>query len=402
MREKGESEAANRFTQDMTSTLKDLYIIIAPWDIDKCLMKPDSKSATIAATKESSQQSENQFKCMPTPSPGTTWAAIAATEPVADSSGLIKFRPSDGIQIKASEQKTDPQIASNDAHARRVVWIRPWTADRPLKEITKKMQNIGAIFSIAFAPAAEAVCIIFQQAACAADFMRRCAHFIDYNGRPLFGADHDIAPGLPFPATPELLRMDMPYMERRRLTFARAGLFTKEGVTQQQFKQDIEKLVGPTNVELLWFFNSGNGKSCRCTWFHQRLVEFCLTVMLATVVFSAVPLSTLVRTEFKRQGCIKNSPYFGIMVTYSHDPCERDMHLVSQIPGHPGYIGGGNLPAPGPRARGSTFGSSASGGMYGHGGNGYYSPAHKRRITGSNGSKPNTDDDGWQTVKKRR
>lgn len=123
--------------------------------------------------------------------------------------------------------------------------------------------------------------------------------------------------------------------------------------------------------------------------------------MSATVVFSAVPLAKIVRETFIRYGCAINSPYHHIMVSYSHDPCERDMHLVSQIPGHPGYIGGGNLPAPGPRARGSTFGSTTSSNAYGNG-NGYYTPAHKRRITGSNGPKPSIDNDGWETVKKRR
>lgn len=245
----------------MTNTLKDLYNIIAPWDIEKCLMKCPQPSVT--AAPRGTQPLVIRSNCISTPSPGTTWAAIAATEPIAEKSGIIKFRPSDGLQIKASQQHSDARTNLNDARDHRVVWIRPWTAARPLEEITRKMQNIGSIYSMAYAPEAEAVCIIFQHAACATDFMNRCAQYTAYNGTSLFGADYEIAPGLPYPLTKDLTRMDVPHMERRRLTFARAGLFNKDGVTQQRFKHDIEEIVGSSNVELLWLFNTGNGKHGR-------------------------------------------------------------------------------------------------------------------------------------------
>lgn len=246
----------------MTNTLQELYIVIAPWDIEKCLMKSVPKSHATPCAHSSAQRSGDQFKQGPVPSPGTTWAAVAATEPATDKDGIIKFRPSDGIQIRA-EQSHELQSTSNHPDAMRVVWIRPWTAERPLKEITKKMQNLGALYSIAYSPENAAVCIIFQQAACASEFMHRCAQYLEHYSRPIFGADQEITVGQPFPTTHELTRMNLPHMERRRLTFARAGLFNKDGVSQQQFRQDIEQLVGPSNVELLWFFNSGNGKSCR-------------------------------------------------------------------------------------------------------------------------------------------
>lgn len=123
---------------------------------------------------------------------------------------------------------------------------------------------------------------------------------------------------------------------------------------------------------------------------------------LATVVFSAVPLARLVRDTFLQFGRTKGSSYFGIMVSYSHDPCEREMHLVSQISGHPGYIGKGTPAPSGARSRSGTVGSSGSNWAYAYGGDSYHSAAQKRRILGTNGSKSGTDDDGWQTVKKRR
>lgn len=245
----------------MTNTLRELYNIIAPWDIEKCLMTCEAKSQSMTPASNSHERSDSSSKPLPVPSPGSTWAAIAATEPATDKNGIIKFRPSDSVQIKASPRGTD---SSYDSRDQRVVWIRPWTATRPLKEITKKIQNVGAIYSVAFAPEAEAVCIIFQHATCANDLMRRCADHLKYNGVSLFGPEHDIAPGLPYPITKDLARMEMPQLERRRLTFARAGLFNQGGVTQKQFREDIEGIVGPSNVELLWLFNTGNGKFC---WF---------------------------------------------------------------------------------------------------------------------------------------
>lgn len=246
----------------MTNTLKELYNIIAPWDIEKCLMTCTVTSQPSASASSSNQQSKSSSKPIPTPSPETTWAAIAATEPVTDNDGIIKFRPGDSLQIKVSQQRTDARVASYDSRDHRVVWIRPWTANRPLKEITEKMQNTGSIYSIAYAPEAEAVCIIFQHAACASEFMHRCASHSEYNGVSPFGPGHEIAPGLPYAMNKDLVRMDLPHMERRRLTFARAGLFNQGGVTQKRFRQDIEGIVGPSNVELLWLFNTGNGKSC--------------------------------------------------------------------------------------------------------------------------------------------
>lgn len=245
----------------MTNTLRELYNIIAPWDIEKCLMTCDARSQPTTGALNGYERSDSSSKPRPVPSPGSTWAAIAATEPATDKSGIIKFRPSDSVQIKASQQGIYAQT-TYDSRDQRVVWIRPWTATRPLKEVTKKIQNVGAVYSVAYAPEAEAVCIIFQHASCANELMRRCADHLKYNGISLFGAEHDIAPGLLYPMTKDLARMEMPQLERRRLTFARAGLFNQGGVTQKQFREDIEGIVGPSNVELLWLFNTGNGKFC--------------------------------------------------------------------------------------------------------------------------------------------
>lgn len=253
----------------MTNTLRALYNIIAPWDIEQCLMKrppnPQS-SANITSSHETYKQTQKPLVA------SATWAAIAAAEPVADRNGVIKSRPGDSLHLKRSRGNMHGPNIHDEAHDEtldethdetrdhRVLWIRPWNAERPLQDITKKMQTIGAIYSIAYAPEAEAVCVIFQHASCATEFMRRCMEHAKGHGISLFGPDHEVAPGLPYSMTPDLARMESPHMERRRLTFARAGLFNKEGVTQHRFRKDIEGIVGHTNVELLWLFNTGNGE----------------------------------------------------------------------------------------------------------------------------------------------
>jgi hypothetical protein len=69
----------------------------------------------------------------------------------------------------------------------------------------------------------------------------------------------EVLEGQPYPNDDAIQRMENPWNERRRLTFARQKLFA-EGTTEEQFKKDIFAIVGEDNVELVWLFNSGNGK----------------------------------------------------------------------------------------------------------------------------------------------
>lgn len=55
-------------------------------------------------------------------------------------------------------------------------------------------------------------------------------------------------------------RMNQPVRERRRLSFARKRLFA-ENMSPEKWKQDVRTLAGPGNIDFLWVFNSGNGKS---------------------------------------------------------------------------------------------------------------------------------------------
>lgn len=235
----------------MTATFKKLYNVIAPWSMQECLMQPVARACAARSLPPID-------RTIATPSPlGGTWAAVAATEAVRDKNGIIKYGPNDGVKRTIA---LDTVQNGHDSRDRRVVWINPWSADRPLAEVSKQMTGIGAVYSIAFVPDEQAVCIIFQHAHCAVDFLHDCAEHVGRTGISPFGSEYNIFPGVPYPMDDGLRLMDNPCNARRRLTFARSQLFSN-GVSENRFREDIVSLVGATNVELLWLFNTGNGRS---------------------------------------------------------------------------------------------------------------------------------------------
>lgn len=108
---------------------------------------------------------------------------------------------------------------------------------------------------------------------------------------------------------------------------------------------------------------------------------------LATVVFSATVIARRVRDEFI-QLSRERGPYQDVQVGFSHDPCERPMNLITQIP----------YPTPGAAQRER----SDSGKSLTNGGRGYNPSAPK--FVPSNIVRPRkgTDNDGWQTVQRKR
>lgn len=183
-----------------------------------------------------------------------SWAAIAATA-TPDSNRIVKFRPADGITRAVAE---DSQVPFRPQDAR-VIWIKPWNPEKKsLSDITEKIDQ-GPLFSIAHSQPDNAVCIIFQHAHHARGFLESNARHARVYGQSLFGPEYEVLEGQPYPATEDIRRMDTKN-ERRRLTFARSRLFAN-GVTEARFKNDIFGMVGEGNVEIVWLFNSGNGKT---------------------------------------------------------------------------------------------------------------------------------------------
>ncbi|KAF9885723.1 hypothetical protein FE257_012608 [Aspergillus nanangensis] len=101
-------------------------------------------------------------------------------------------------------------------------------------------------------------------------------------------------------------RMNQPMRERRRLSFARKRLFA-ENMSPEKWKQDIRALAGPGNIDFLWVFNSGN----------------------ATAVFTSTIVARKVLEAFNRWKDGRNV-YNAVSVTYSSDPCEKELVLVKE------------------------------------------------------------------------
>jgi hypothetical protein len=182
-----------------------------------------------------------------------SWAAVAAT-PTGDGNRVVKFRPSDALKRRVVEDTTlvDPSLM-------RVVWVKHWdVSKRPLSSLTEYIDQ-GPLLSMAYSERDKAVCIIFMHAHHARSFLQASVGCVGKYGQSIFGGDVEVLEGQPYPNDDAIQRMENPWNERRRLTFARQKLFA-EGTTEEQFKKDIFAIVGEHNVELVWLFNRGNGK----------------------------------------------------------------------------------------------------------------------------------------------
>jgi hypothetical protein len=99
----------------------------------------------------------------------------------------------------------------------------------------------------------------------------------------------------------------------------------------------------------------------------------------ATVVFTSTAMARLVRDDFRKKAR-SAGPYQGVQVTFSHDPCERSMNLISQM--H--YTTGEG------QSRSDNFTSAG--------------PALGMGVTRKQSRRNNktVDKDGWETVQSKK
>jgi hypothetical protein len=217
----------------------------AAWDIDTFLMGPrvPRQSPSDTARAYDAPRAKSTF----------SWATIAAT-PTPEGNKIVKYRPSDSLQRTIIQ--TTP-TAFEDGEDTRVVWVMPWETNKSLGRVTERI-NQGPLLSMVYDPSNNAVCIIFQHGSHATNFLEDNAECIARTGYSMFGPQHNVIAGDPYPKDHSLSLMEHPTNERRRLTFARSQLFTGN-MSELQFKKDIAARVGEHNIELVWLFNSGNG-----------------------------------------------------------------------------------------------------------------------------------------------
>lgn len=340
--------------------------VTAPWDFEMFMMAPPS-----ARPRAGLANSSRDGQLRPAVASANSWASVAATAVEKKKNGIIKFTPADGL-VKKYEPGALPENM-------RVVWIQGWQHNRPLSYITQCVTE-GPICSMAYAVEHAAVCVVFQHASSAQSLVDSSTMYEEDTGQSLFGRGCKVIIGQPYPKNDNLKRMDAPWYERRRLTFARSQLFA-HGMTEQLFRDDIYEMVGSENVELVWLFNTGNGE-------FQPITSNTRLIVAATVVFTSSAIASLVRDNFLAKSNSKTSPYHNIQVTFSHDPCEKPMNLITQI----------DSPTAG-RFRSDSYKSEQN---YNPNGNGLYRSNSRaqgklgRRESKRKAQKP--DDDGWQTV----
>ena len=103
------------------------------------------------------------------------------------------------------------------------------------------------------------VIIIFQNLSNAQDFIKSDSETMKSLGYGRFGPGYRAELVEVVEWNPLLRAMCQPIRERRRLSFARKGLFAGT-MSSHKWRQDMHHVAGVGNVDFLWVFNSGNGE----------------------------------------------------------------------------------------------------------------------------------------------
>lgn len=118
----------------------------------------------------------------------------------------------------------------------------------------------GAIYDISINKNEEIV-VIFQYALHAQIFVDRNTESVATRGESVFGpGDWAVTLGKHMEWTDTLRRMAHPHRERRRLTFVKSRLFA-DNTSFMKWVREVQDVAGSSNVDFVWAFNTGNGKS---------------------------------------------------------------------------------------------------------------------------------------------
>ncbi|RAH41422.1 uncharacterized protein BO95DRAFT_373177 [Aspergillus brunneoviolaceus CBS 621.78] len=198
-----------------------------------------------------------------------------------------------------------PHIMQNPTEAKAgVIRIYGKTAREHISFITTRIHE-GALQEIRV-EADDRTRVTFQLASAAVEFLKSNREMQQLLGYGRFGTGYHVELAEIVDWNDDLRRMNQPIRERRRLSFARKRLFA-EGMTPDKWKHDIRQLAGPGAIDFLWVFNSGN----------------------ATAVFNSTIVARRVLETFENWKNGRNV-YSGVSVTYSSDPCEKELALVRE------------------------------------------------------------------------
>jgi hypothetical protein len=195
-----------------------------------------------------------------------------------------------------------------------------------LNFLTSKIHE-GPLYSVEIAHSKGYAKITFQKASDALTFASLDGAETSKCGHGRFGPGFAVVSTETFDWNDEFHRMVTPPRERRRLTFARAG-FLGSQLSFKRFQTDIIAVAGIDAVDLIWAFNAGNSMSLIIPPGWERAIKL---TYIVTTIFKSVAVARAVRNHFLKKAA-EPGAYKGVQVTFSTDPCEKQLFLGSQMP----------------------------------------------------------------------
>lgn len=265
--------------------------------------------------------------------PQFTWAKVAAIP--AQQGSEDKPAPVINLISSVSDFKdatvapamSKPNLSEAVEKQARIAIVRGCSKTTRLRDITKQISE-GPLMSILLEKDTShpplSACIIFMDATHAREFVVRNNIATRNTGNTIYGPGTQVLAGGAWPEDDEIRAMGL-QRERRRLTFSARGLFQR--VSRDTFKADIYAIAGEANVELIWLFNTGNATVVFASVgapSGQSRLETRNADMIQVRVARAVKNRFMAQTSGRKL-------YEGLRISYSSDPCEKELHLVTQM-----------------------------------------------------------------------
>ncbi|KAL4791954.1 hypothetical protein BDV19DRAFT_392589 [Aspergillus venezuelensis] len=242
--------------------------------------QPETWAHVLGTTTPTSSQEEAQ---LPSPRSLTSHSQTRNTNEVAFSS------PPSHVSEDVEEEKAAVLRVHGKANRADISNFTMNVHEGPLFEVRLESDNRARI--------------TFQNLSNALDFIKSDRQMTKSVGHGRFGPGYRVELIEVVEWDAPLRAMCQPVRERRRLSFARKGLFVGN-MSHQKWRQDIHHIAGPRNVDFLWIFNSGN----------------------ATAVFSSTAVARRVlETVTRWKEC--RAAYSGVSVSFSSDPCEKELNF---------------------------------------------------------------------------
>ncbi|RDW57563.1 uncharacterized protein DSM5745_11458 [Aspergillus mulundensis] len=210
-----------------------------------------------------------------------TFSASPTSEPPEEKAGIILVHGKMNAQMDVSSLRN----------------ITSHIKEGPLQEVLVEAHNRARI--------------VFQHFSHASAFYQDDQESIGRDGIGRLGKDYRVELAEIVPWNDNHRLMNQPIRERRRLSFARKGLFSHPRnpipgtLTREVWDRDMRSIAGPGNTVRLFVFNYGNA-----------------TAIFTSTVVARKVLETVNEWEKTR------TTYRGVSVSYSSDPCEKELNLT--------------------------------------------------------------------------